>query len=305
MNAQDGVASLEWADLSVVLAICRAGSLVGAGRLLRCSHTTVYRRINTIEERARVRFFERLPSGYVMTDAGEVAMRCAERIETELLALSREVLGRDTKLSGKVLITAPEGMVSDILPPILAGFRREHPDVVLEVTEGMAAFDLARREADIAIRATRKPPDDSLGRRIGGFRFAPYASAAYLDASPEVPLSEHPIVAFRETLEWLVPHVWKTIAKAEERVVFRTNVLAAAIAAARAGMGVTLLPCYRGDPEPDLVRVAPPLPHLDLSLWILTHPALRHTARVKVLMSYLTDAFRARVALFDGSSVDG
>jgi DNA-binding transcriptional LysR family regulator len=295
--------SLEWSDLRVVLAICRAGSLVGAGRLLSCSHTTVFRRINAIEERAEVRFFERLPSGYAMTDAGEVAKRFGERVEAEFLALSREVLGRDTEVSGNVVITAPEGIVSHILPPILLDFRREHPDVTFEVVESNAAFDLARREADIAIRATRKPPDDSLGRRISTFRFAVYGNEDLLAATADAPLSEQPWVGLQGTIAWLVPQVFKSTTKAEERMVYTTNAAAAAIEAVRAGVGVTLMPCYRCDPIGDLHRLAPPLPHLTMELWVLTHPALRHTARVKVLMRHLTEALRARAPLFDGTGV--
>jgi DNA-binding transcriptional LysR family regulator len=111
------------------------------------------------------------------------------------------------------------------------------------------------------------------------------------------------MVTLRGTLPWLIPHVFKTQAKAEERVVFRANAAAAAIHAARLGMGVTLMPCYRGDPVPDLHRLGPPLEYLTLELWILTHPALRHTARVRVLMKHLTQAFKEQASHFDGTSV--
>ncbi len=91
------------------------------------------------------------------------------------------------------------------------------------------------------------------------------------------------------------------MAKAEEQMVYMTNSAAAAIEAARAGIGVTLMSCYRCDPIADLRRVQPPLPGMTMELWVLTHPALRHTARVKVLMRYLTGALRERAALFDGT----
>ena len=297
-------AGLEWGDLAVLLAIGRAESLIGASRLLGVSHTTVYRRVNPTGGRAGGGVFWRLPNGYAKTDAGEVAMGYAERIEGELLALSREILGRDTKLQGKVVLTAPDGVVSQLLPPVLAAFQREHPDVVIELLEGVAAADLARREADIAIRATRQPPDASLGRRIGAFAFAPYASPEYLTAHPSTPLAEHRYVAFGDSLSWLVPRVWKTQERADARVVMRTNSTTGAVECARAGMGVVLMSCYRCDPLDGLVRVTPPLEHLTLELWILTHPALRHTARVKVLMDHLTKAMREHAPLFDGTSVE-
>ena len=123
-----------------------------------------------------------------------------------------------------------------------------------------------------------------------------------LEANRGRPLAEQPVAVIRGTLDWLVPQVWRTRARAEEQVVLRVGSAQAAVEAARAGIGVVFLPCYLGDPLPDLHRVTPPFEHLTLELWVLTHPALRHTARVKVLMRYLTDALLQRASLFDGTS---
>jgi len=112
------VESLEWNDLRVILAICRSGSLARAARLLGKDHSTLFRKLNRIEDRAGVRFFEPLPSGYTMTDAGELALRFGERIESEFHALSREIDGRDARLQGNVRITAPDGICSVHLPPV-------------------------------------------------------------------------------------------------------------------------------------------------------------------------------------------
>lgn len=292
--------SLAWSDLAVVLAICREGSLSGAARQLGCTHSTVFRKINAIEEAAGVRFFERLPSGYLMTETGELALAYAERIETEFHALHREIVGRDARLRGPVRITAPDGLVAEILPPILAEFQLEHPGVRIELVEGMAAFDLGRREADIAIRATRRPPDDALGQKICGFRFAVYASEAYLRRNPSPHLVDHEIVALSGYVERMVPQALPSIAHVREKTVFETNSPTAALNAARAGLGVTMMSCYRTDPIEDLYRVGDYLSHLDLDLWILTHTDLRQTARVKALMKHLAPALRARADLFEG-----
>lgn len=294
------VGDLEWGDLRVLLAICREGSLVGAARALRQDHSTLFRRLNRIEERAGVRFFERLPSGYAMTDAGEIALAFGERIEGEFHALGREIDGRDARLTGTVRVTAPDGICTVLLPPVLAAFRRLHPGVRIELLEATAALDLARRETDIAIRATRKPPDDSLAKRLSDFRFAPYASPAYLKAAGRRPLAEHDWVTIGAVIDWFVPSVWKTHALAAERLVMTSNSVTAVLAAARAGAGVAALPCYRGDAEPGLVRAGPPFPHLDMTLWIITHPVLRHTARVRVLMASLAEALEQHAPLFAG-----
>lgn len=97
----------DWNDLAVILAVCRSGSLSGAARILGHNHSTVFRKINAIEEKTGVRFFERLPHGYVMTEAGQTAMRYAERIESEVHALGREVLGQDLQLRGNIRVTSP------------------------------------------------------------------------------------------------------------------------------------------------------------------------------------------------------
>lgn len=297
---QAGIAGLEWSDLRFILAICRAGSLVGAARRLGKDHSTLFRKLNRIESRAGVRFFERLSTGYTMTDAGEIALRFGERIESEFHSLGREIDGRDARLEGTVRVTAPEGVCTDHLPPVLAEFHRLHPRVVIEVVEGSAAFDLSRREADIAIRATRSPPDESLGRKICDFRFAPYASPAYLEAVGPRDLSDHDWVTLAGFENWLVPAVWKNRRQLLERTVMHTNSPTTALRAAEAGVGVTMMPCYRGDDNDVLIRASPTFDNLDLELWIVTHPVLRHTARVRVLMSFLRGAFEPKANLFAG-----
>lgn len=295
--------ALEWSDLSVILAVGRARSLSGAARTLGQNHSTVFRRVNAIEERTGVRFFERLPHGYFLTEAGEAALSAAERIEAEVHALGREILGQDMRLSGTVRVTAPEGVAQTIAPLMLAEFRRMHPGVRVQLDGGTPAVDLSRREADIAVRATRKPPDASLGRRVGDFRFAVYTTPAYLEARPGVPLHEHDWCMVDATLDWLVPLVWKKKADGEQRTVFLGSYVMSTIEATKTGMGLTLLPCYLGDVQPQLVRATAPIDALQLELWLLTHPDLRHTARVKALMAFLHEAFVKEADLFAGERV--
>jgi len=299
-SAQASVERLSWGDLPVILAICRSGSLAGAARLLGKDHSTLFRKLNRIEDRAGVRFFERLPSGYTMTDAGEIALRFGERIESEFHGLSREIDGRDARLQGTVRITAPAGICTMHMPSIVAEFHSLHPQVVIELMEGTAAFDLSRREADIAIRATRKPPDESLGKKVCEFRFAAYASPGYLDRAGQRDLAKYDWVMIPGFEQWFIPSLWKDRRHLDEHIVLRTNFPSGALSAAEAGIGVTMMPCYRGDASSDLVRVGPTLDHLDLELWIVTHPTLRRTARVRVLMAYIREALEPKAHLFAG-----
>jgi len=292
---------LEWNDLAVILAVCRSGSLSGAARALGQDHSTVFRKINAIESRTGVRFFERMPHGYFMTEAGERALAYAERIESEVHALGREILGQDARLQGKVRITAPEGIAVNIAPKLLSAFCRVHPGVRVDIVGGYAALDLARREADIAIRATRKPPDASFGRKVCDFRFALYAAPSYLEARSKLPLAEHDFSFIDGTLDWLVPLVWKKKELGEQRTVFASGSGISVLNATAEGMGLTCMPCYLGDTETRVVRVSSPIEPLTVELWLLTHPDLRHTARVKALMAFLYDAFVADKDLFEGN----
>lgn len=298
--APQGV-ELEWSDLMVILAVCRTGSLSGAARTLGHNHSTIFRKINAIEQKTRVRFFERLPEGYAMTEAGEIALRYAERIEAEVHALGREVLGQDMRLQGKVRLTAPEGMATKTLPKLVADFCRRNPDVSIDIVGGSSAVDLSRREADIAIRATRKPPDASLGKMVTDtFSFAAYASPRYLKRKYNLALQEHDWCFIRGTVEWLVPLVWKKKAHGEQRTVFTSSSAMTVINATAEGMGLTFMPCYLADDDKRLVRISNIAEPLTLELWLLTHADLRHTARVKALMAYLFEAISKDRELYEG-----
>jgi DNA-binding transcriptional LysR family regulator len=121
------------------------------------------------------------------------------------------------------------------------------------------------------------------------FRFAAYATPDYLQAAGSRALADQDWVLIAGLEDWFVPALWKSRKQALERAVLRTNSVTAAQRAAEAGMGVTALPCYRGDASPALVRAGSTFRHLDMELWIVTHPVLRRTTRVPVLMTWPVD----------------
>ncbi len=293
---------LEWDDLSLILSICRTGSLSGAARSLGVNHSTVFRRISAIEEKTSVRFFDRLPSGYRMTDAGRTAMRSAERIEGEVLALGRQILGRDRRLQGKIRITAPEFVSTDLLPGPLSEFCQNNPDISVSIVATSASLDLNRREADVALRVTSNPPESMLGRKICDFRFCIYGAPSYVEQHPSRSLEDHDWVMKDNEVDWLVPLVWKNRAIADNRIVLTSSLTQTAVNAAIHGMGLVLLPCFFGDAQSNLVRVTQPLTSRSRELWVLTHPDLRHTVRVRACMRHLYDALRAKQSLIDGTS---
>ena len=278
---------MDWDDLNLVLAICRSGTLSGAAKSLGINYTTVFRRINAIEKKLDVRLFDRQPTGYVMTEAGEVMKRSAERIDEEVITLSRELLGKDLRLQGSIRITAAEGIALRLLSPHLASFCRLHPDITMELIATSSSLRLSKREADLAVRVTNKPPDTYIGREVCKFRHGIYASPDYLENNQGLSLDEHLWVMSEDNFEFSPLPSWRKKYHPEAKVVFSSNNTIAVVDAAKRGLGVTLLPCILGDREPGLIRIIHAPVELNFSLWILIHPDLRNTARIKALMTFL------------------
>ena len=304
MNAQKSPrraarAAFPWDDLNTVLAVARGGSLSAAARALGVNHSTVSRRIAALERATGHTLFRRLPRGYAPTAAGEELIGAAERMEAEVQGLRRILGGRDISLTGTVRLTAPDDIAGTLLPPALARFRERFPSVMIEVAIGNRLLNLARREADIALRPTRHPPGSLHGRRVGSLAASVYASRDYLtragldglapDSLDRERLAEHPWVTWEEDPETNTLKAWSSRVCPAERVAYRSNSVANQFAAVRAGLGLGALPCYLGDPEPALVRLLPPQEEIRADLWLLTHRDLRHAARITALMDFLAE----------------
>jgi len=285
------------ADLRTLLAIAREGSLAGAARRLRVNHSTVFRRLAAIEARLDTRLFERRDGGYITTAAGEDLLRTAERVEAEVEALERRLSGRDLRLTGTLRLTAPDDIAEVLLMPVLAAFRHDYPDITVELVIDNRMLSLTRREADIALRPTREPPETLVGRRIATLASTVYrASSATLVGEKDLTaesFATEPWVAWEEgagppaVARWLEDRIDRNA------IVYRSNSLLNQASGARAGLGLAILPCFQADPDSGLQRVMDPPAELDTGLWLLTHPDLRRAARVRALLDLLYEALKA------------
>jgi len=179
--------------------------------------------------------------------------------------------------------------------------RREPPAIVLEIVESGAFFSLDHRDADVALRPARSAPEGLWGRRLARVATAPYATPAYLAEAGGRALATHDWLGFEPTLDHLASATWLRANVTPERVVLRANRLAALQAAARAGMGVALLPCYAGDVDPRLVRVSAPSSAWETALWLLTHPDLRNVPRIRAVLDGLAAFVHTHRATIEGA----
>lgn len=291
----------DWDDLRFVYAVARAGSLAGAARLLKVNHTTVLRRLGAYETRLGVRLFERLPTGYLPTPTGAEMIAQIAGIDAAIHDVERRALGRDRRLSGTVRLATTDTLMASLLPAALGALRREHPDIVLEVSTANAYAVLTRREADIALRPTATPPETLIGRRIASLGYAPYASLGYLAERQDLSLERHAWLAPDDTLRETVAARWMRATLKDATPAMSADSLVGLRDLAAAGLGVAMLPCYLGDATPALTRL-PGLRPIDLgsALWILVHEDLRRVPRIAAVVTSLAASFQAIRAQLEG-----
>ncbi len=294
------MASLDWDDLRVALAVADAGSLAGAARALNVNHTTALRRLDALESRLGTRLFDRQRGGYVLTEAGDVLAQEARAIAPRVADIERRLLGRDLRLTGTLRLTTAFVTTAYLLPQPLADFARAHPGIEVEVAENSALVDLSRRQADVAIRLSHQVPEHWVGRSLGTASFRVYARRDASGLPQHVQpladlLAQAPWIAFEREATGNQFARWMRERIPARQVRMRVDIFNTAIAMVRTGLGIGVLPSFVVDREPELIPVSDPIPELETPLWILTHPDLRRTARIQAFMEMVGDATAQRL----------
>ncbi|MGQ3675910.1 LysR family transcriptional regulator [Xanthobacter sp. TB0139] len=279
---------IAWDDFRLVRAIAQSGSLAGAAEMLSVNHSTVFRRLGALEEQLGTRLFERSRAGYAVTPTGEEMVRLAERMAEDVVAVERRITGRDLRPSGELRITTNDILLTHMLTPILASFRTAFPEIRLDVAVSNQSLNLSKRDADIAIRASNHPGDTLVGRRIANIAWAVYGRPDMLGSIRLEPgdLRRHHWIGFSEGLGGIKPAKWLRERVGEDQLVYRVNTVLGLAEAAAAGIGLAVLPCFIGAGIPGLARLMPPDTEMEAGLWLLTHPDIRSTARVRSFMEH-------------------
>lgn len=292
---------MEWDDLRYVLAVADTGTLAGAAAALGVNRTTVLRRINSFERKHDVRVFERLPSGYALTSEGNELFAAARALEHTIETLERKIAGQDRRAEGIVRLTTTDTLLASILPAHLSAFRREQPGISLDITMSNTLLDLTKRDADVAIRPVVSPPETLVGRRVSAVAFAVYASRDYArDHDMDAPLAEHMWIAPSASLARTSVARWMSDEVPPTRRVLELDSLLAMREMCAAGAGLSALPCYLADGDSRLVRVRGPIKEMTTALWVLTHPDLVRTTRVRLFMQFMTRVLGEQRALIEG-----
>jgi len=277
-------------DLDILLTLIRTGTLAEAGLRLGVDGSTVFRSVQRIERGLGQRLFERSRAGYLPTEFTLNLAAHAERIETELENARSAAQQEPVQVSGVIRITSTDTLMNGLIVPALKPIYSTHPLLRFELHSGNELANLTRRDADIALRATRHPPQHLIGKELGIIRVALFAAkeselqtlddviemnSAWI--APDDALPEHPSVLWRKRQ---FPKITPT---------YLVSSIATVMESVIQGLGVGVIPLFMAEGREDLKQLTPPITESETQLWLLTHAESRHLRRVSVVFTHLAN----------------
>lgn len=286
---------MNWDDLRFLVTLGREGTLAAAARQLGVDQTTVARRLRTLEQDLGTPLFERNDGLWRPTAVGGRVLERVGRIEEDVAGISRLAEAGAAAVGGVVRITAVGAFIGDWLVPRLPGLYTRHPELCVDLVASNDNLNVARREADIAIRLARPASGDLLIRKLADVGFALYGAAR-----GDLQVSAGDWVAYNEDLAY-TPEMRRLQAMlGSGRIRLRANSVRGLARAVADGVGQGLLPCFLADPDPRLARLSGPHPVLSRELWMLIHPDARPLPRVAATADWLVACFGEEAGRLSG-----
>src|SRR5580704_2965228 len=301
-------AAVNWDDLRFFLAIARNRSVKAAAKSLLVNQSTVHRRLDELEKRIGHQLAIRSSTGYRLSELGKDLIKHAARMEKAADALERCVSAWDQQYTGTVRATCPEALAPRLVRSgLIERFNARYPDIRIEFVMSDQSVDLAKGEADVAIRGLPSADHNLFGRKIADTSWAIYASRSYARAHERIKsiddLGQHGIVAFGGALRNHPTNRWLQSVAPNRRIAARADSLFALLMAAKSGVGLAPIPVIIGDAEPDLVRLIRPVPDLSTPLYLLMHRDMRNTPRVQAFFDFFIQELpRLRPTIFGRSN---
>ena len=280
-------------DLEVVLALARGTTLAVAGERLAVDASTVFRSLQRLERNLGQPLFERSRLGYLPNELATQLAAHAEEMEVALESARSSIEQVPTQVSGSVRITTTDTILHGLVAPALLALKKTHPLLNFELHTGNELASLTRRDADVAVRATKRPPQHLVGRNVGSIRVALYAAkqrgapkwadvqggrADWIAVDDALP--EHPSVIWRKR------HLPKVVPR------YRVSSIQSVLELTALGMGVGIVPIFLASRRSDVVPLTDALQDAETELWLLTHPESRHLRRVAATYTHLAQTLQ-------------
>lgn len=290
---------LDWNDLRYFLSVARTGSTLAASKHLKVSQSTVSRRITALEEQIGFKLFVRRPSGYELTPRGCSVLPTAESVESAIMAFSDGIAAESRRLAGTVRVSTVESAANAWVIPAVGLLRERHPEIRVEVLTSDRYVDLARGEADVAIRFGSRPTQDTLVVRhlvdmLESFYAATQLVTRLGEPSTIADLARFPMVAPTDDESLLNRWLREQLPGAE--IAHRSSSLSSIIAAVRSGLGAAILPCMMADAIPGLTRLLPPIESLTTPGWLVTTDEARRQPHIRAVIDSMVEQIQSTLA---------
>ena len=301
----------DWSDLRHFLAVARHGSTIAAAKALNLSQSTVHRRLDELEKQIGRPIVIRQATGYRLTEFGKELLPLATKVEDAVGSLERFLVASDETPIGSVRVTCSEPIGYRLTQSaILDAFHERYRGVRIELIMSDHFLDIAKGEADVAIRAGIPSETTLVGRKIADVPWALYCSRHYVDRHGRVERAEdldrHAIIEFDGGIRDHHAARWLRSVAPNAKVVARSNTVPGLVMTVRSGAGLAPLPMPLAGGEPDLVCMLGPLPGLYSPIYLLTHPDLRSTPRIAAFFDFVVDEIdRIRAVLTATAKQDG
>ncbi len=293
---------IDWDDIRYFLAIARGGSVRAAAERLGVNHATVLRRVAQLENQLSAQLFDKFPSGYRMTEAGEEVLGLAEQMEASSNQLETRVLGRDQGVRGLLRVTMAPTIATHLLMPDLAEFAQANPEVELSILSIDEPVNLTNREADVAIRVVYDR--ETLPPNLHGLKGPELFGGVYLFRD----LLDSWRTGRVDRVRWILKDNIGLPDWAQQgqipaaKTPFRTTNADAQIVALHQGLGMTPLPCFVGDADPLLARAPGANLQMHGTLWLLTQGETRKTKRVRLFTQFMSERLKTYAPLLAGQT---
>ncbi|MDU8911530.1 LysR family transcriptional regulator [Aestuariicoccus sp. MJ-SS9] len=280
----------DWDDLKFVLAVADGGSVSAAARALGVNHATVLRRVAAFEAAAGGPLFERSAQGYRLRPDRAPVIDAAREAARAMALVERMMQGAEGSEGAVLRVTSVDSLCLTVLPAVVAAVAgRMAPDRISLVSSNQQ-LDMARLQADVAVRPAAQLPDDMTGTEVAKLRFRVYAA----------PGAGERWLGLSGTLGASLPGRWLAAHVAPSQVGALADSFPVLRALALEGEGRAILPCVLGDDCAGLEPVACDMPDIAVPIWVACHRDLAGTPRIALLVKQIAAALRRHRSRLEG-----
>lgn len=296
----------DWNDLRSFLAVVRTGRLTVAASQLGIDHSTLSRRITSLETALRVQLFDRLPTGYVLTEAGHSLVGGAETIEVAAMRISSDLEDAKTAMTGPLRLATPEGFGTYFVAHHLQTLFQAHPGVTLELIADPSVVSVTKRQADLAVTMERPAAGPLRAQKLTDYEYGLYGTNELLSGftDQDVNIDDFKLIGYISDLLPTAAHNYLSKIPGKRQADLRISNIITQMSATLSSYGLCILPCFMAAQHGNLRRIFTERICFTRSYWLVTHVEVRAPARAKAIVSFFHTLVKENRSLFLPSSTE-